>query len=111
MERKIPSVLWIALLSGGLMVIDKLIAAIAMGKPVILIDASLTALFLAGLYWGHKWAYVLVILFTILGIGAATLRNGPAMGMFTLLFDCLVLVPVVMSTYFFFPKKEPLGDG
>ncbi|MEJ2704939.1 MAG: hypothetical protein P8Z79_21080 [Sedimentisphaerales bacterium] len=103
-HRKVPSVLWIALVSLGLMVFMKL-AYISKTGPVVLVDAALSAALLAGLYLGHKWAYILTIAFVSLG-AIVGFTKGFGQGITILLADCLVLVPVLLCTDYFFPKTD-----
>lgn len=105
MEKKIPGPLWIALISLGLMVLGKVLVALTSG-PVILVDAVLSGLLLAGLVFGHKWAYVLTFIFTAIGT-VAGLSQGAEAGIAILVLDCLVLVPVLISTRYFFPESPP----
>ena len=44
------------------------IAFVFNAGPVILIDAALSAILLAGLVLGHKWAYVLTLVFTVFAL-------------------------------------------
>lgn len=104
----IPPVLWIALVSLALMVFGKVLFMFKVG-PVILIDAALSAVLLVGLYLGHTWAYVLTIGGVILGTILAC-SKGIDHGLITLIIDCLVLVPVLLSRDYFFSKSEPSGD-
>lgn len=102
MTRQIPGPLWIAVISLGLMVLGKVIAALAV-NPLFLIDAVLSGILLLGLIKGRPWAYVLtffaVVIGTILGL-TQSVQNG----LIVLMLDCLVLVPVLMTTDYFFPK-------
>ena len=103
-RKQIPGVLWIGLVSLGIMVLLKLVAVVSVG-PRILIDAGLSAALLVGLCLGHKWAYILTIVLVVLGTVFA-LSKGAAYGLLVLILDCLVLVPVVLSTDYFFFKKD-----
>jgi len=99
-EREIPGVLWIALVSLGLMVVGKLFFVSHFGG-LILVDAVLSGGLLIGLYLGHRWAYILTIVFVALGtIGAFS--KGFQQGLTVLVLDCLVLVPVLMCREYFF---------
>ncbi|HUT30595.1 MAG TPA: hypothetical protein VMX13_12445 [Sedimentisphaerales bacterium] len=108
-NRGIPGVLWIGLVSLGIMVLFKLAAVFSVG-PRILVDAGISAALLVGLYLGHKWAYILTIVFVVLGTVFA-LSKGAGYGLLVLVLDCLVLVPVVLSTeYFFFKNGANSGN-
>jgi hypothetical protein len=100
--RDIPPVLWVGLVSLGIMVVLKIVFIAAVG-PLLLIDAALSAILLLGLYLGHKWAYVLTIVFCLAGV-LMTMVNTPNLAVGVLLLNALVLVPVLMSTRYFFPS-------
>jgi hypothetical protein len=106
-RENIPPVLWIGLISLALMVIGKVLFAFSLG-PRLLLDAVLSGALLVGLYLGHRWAYVLTIVFTALGT-IVTLTKGVEHGLAVLLGDCLVLVPVILSTDYFFPRRARSG--
>jgi len=102
-KRNIPPVLWIALASLGVMIVAKIVLVGKVG-PIILVDAALSAALLAGLYLGHKWAYILTMVFVVIGAVLAFLL-GVQHGITILVLDCLVLVPVLICTSYFFPKS------
>ncbi len=106
-RENIPPVLWIGLVSLTLMVVGKVLFAFSLG-PGLLLDAVLSAALLVGLYLGHKWAYVLTIVLAALGT-IVTLTKGVEHGLAVLLGDCLVLVPVILSVDYFFPKRARSG--
>jgi hypothetical protein len=106
-EKEIPGPLWIALISLAVMVVLKVLFVFHVG-PAILIDAALSGALLVGLYFGHKWAYVLTIVFVAIGT-VSGLSKGIGSGLTILVLDCLVLVPVVMCTEYFFPKISDIN--
>ncbi|MBU0755244.1 MAG: hypothetical protein KJ645_08900 [Planctomycetes bacterium] len=103
MNKDIPALLWIAIVSLGLMIIGKIVAAFFM-NPLVLIDAALSGLLLFGIIKGHRWAYIL----TFVGVTTGTIfafNNGAMSAARTFSADCLVLVPVILCTSYFFPKE------
>ena len=109
-ERKvIPGVLWIALISLGLMVFGKVAFALV-GHPIILIDAALSGALLVGLYLGHKWAYVLTIIFVAIGT-ARGFSKSISFGLAVIVLGCLVLVPILLCTGYYFRTEEPGRSG
>lgn len=106
-EKEIPGPLWIALISLSVMVVLKVLFAFKVG-PAILIDAAWSGALLVGLYLGHKWAYVLTIVFVAIGT-ISSLSKGIGNGLTILLLDCLVLVPVLICTEYFFPKISDIN--
>lgn len=107
--REVPAPLWIALVSLGLMVLLKVAFVFQVG-PVILIDAILSTVLLVGLYLGQKWAYVLTIVFVVFGTVLGFSKSA-GQGLIILIVDCLVLIPVLVCTEFFFPKSENSYGG
>lgn len=104
MKKSIPGPLWIATVSLALMVLGKVLSAFKVG-PAVLIDAVLSGVLLVGIVLGQKWAYVLTIVFTVLGtIGG--FGKGIQAGIGVLILDCLVLLPVLLCTAHFFPKPQ-----
>ena len=99
-KRQMPGVMWVALVVLAIMVVGKLVAIAALG-PVVLIDAVLSAALLLGLSRGHRWAYVVTIVVVAVKViaGLVTLNSGFALVVFGI--DCLVLVPVLLSTDWF----------
>lgn len=73
--------------------------------PLILIDATLSAILLVGLVFGHRWAYVLTLVFTVVGT-VSGLSKGIQSGITVLVLDCLVLIPVLVCTSFVFPGTQ-----
>lgn len=109
MKKTIPGPLWVAIISLGLMVVGKICFAFKLG-PLILVDAAISGLLLLGIILGHKWAYFLAILFTVLGT-ITGLRKGITSGMIILMADCLVVIPVLVCTNYFFAGKAPPSEG
>jgi len=104
MGKPIPGVLWIAIVSLALMIVFKVVFAFVT-KPVILVDATLSAILLVGLVRGHKWAYVLTLAGVVIGT-VTGLNKGIETGVGILVVDCLVLIPVLICTDFFFPRAR-----
>jgi hypothetical protein len=104
-QRQIPGPLWIALVCLGLMVFGKCLAMFKVG-PLILIDAALSGGLLWGLANGKKWAYILTLIAVAFGTIQTTARAGVAAGFTVLIVDCLVLVPVLICTNWFFPEMD-----
>ena len=104
MKRRIPGPLWIAIVSLGLMVIGKIIAAFVV-TPLVLIDAGLSALLLLGIILGHRWAYIVTIVFVAYGT-IVSFFNSIQAGLIVLVLDCLVLVPVLVCTRYYFPPSK-----
>jgi len=109
MEKRVPDVLWIAIVSLVLMICAKVVFLYRVG-PVILIDAALSVVLLFGIVRGQRWAYVLTIVFVALGT-LTTLSKGVSQAAAVLLLDCLVLVPVLLCREYFFPTMSGQQDN
>jgi hypothetical protein len=102
-ERSIPGVLWIALVSLAVMTLFHLVLGLA--RPRLLLAALLDGALLWGLFRGFRWAYVLTVLFCGLGAAVSIARNLQG-GLAVLLLNALVLVPVLLSTDYYFRKPR-----
>ncbi|MBI5384177.1 MAG: protein kinase [Verrucomicrobia bacterium] len=101
---RIPGVLWIAIISLGLMIVGKLIATFKVG-PTGLVGAVLSGALLGGLIVRAKWAYVLTMASCAHGVFAMA-KIHPGTAVVTLLVDALVFVPVLICTRHFFPPEH-----
>jgi hypothetical protein len=106
-EKEIPGPLWIALISLSAMVVLKVLYVFKFG-PLVLMDAALSVALLVGLYLGHKWAYVLTIVFVAAGTVSGFSKD-VANGLAILVLDCLVLIPVLICTEYYFPKVRGIN--
>jgi hypothetical protein len=104
MKKDIPQPLWISVIFLGAMVLGKL-AAVGEAGPLVLIDAALSAVLLVGLVRGYEWAYVLTLV-AALGGTVWGVARGIQFGWSILAVDCLVLIPVLICTDYYFPRRE-----
>lgn len=102
MERKIPSTLWIGVAALGAMMLIQLLVGVQRGEDSLFVAAILDAVFLAGLLLGRKWAYIGMLVFAV-GGPLVLLGRNPERAVTALLLNSLVVVPVILSTRFFFP--------
>ena len=102
MERKIPSTLWIGVAALGAMMLIQLLVGVQRGEDSLFVAAILDAMFLAGLLLGRKWAYLGMLVCAVGGPLVLFGRN-PEQAITALFLNSLVVVPVVLSTRFFFP--------
>ncbi len=109
MERQIPSTLWIGVAALGAMTLIQLQVGVQKGSDTLLIAAILDAVLLAGLLLGRKWAYLVVLATAIPGSIVMFGRN-PGQAVVNLLLNSLVVVPVILSTRFFFPRPPDHPD-
>lgn len=109
MERQIPSALWVGIAALGVMTLITLLTGVRTGSDVLLAATILDTVLLAGLVLGHKWAYVGILVFAI-GGPLAVLGRNPEQTILGLLLNSLVVVPVILSTRFFFPGP-PASPG
>lgn len=71
----------------------------------LFISVPIEALLFVGLVLGKKWAYILIVVFSVLGV-AACLANSLDEGLVVLVGNTVVVVPMVICTRFFFPKAK-----
>ena len=105
MEKKRPGALWISIGTLGAITLIQLFIGVQKGSGVLLVAVVLNVALGAGLLLGHKWAYVAAL---VLGIGSLIVALGKnaeqAIGV--LIGNGLVIVPMVMSTRFFFSGQS-----
>jgi len=90
----------------GIATVGKVVAATQLG-PGLLLDAALCALLLVGLYLGHRWAYVVTVVVVPAKLIVAVVLGSAGGGLLTFIFDCLVLIPVLASTRYFWGRTCP----
>jgi hypothetical protein len=111
--RKMPSVLWVLIVAMGAISVVELVVGLRQASSQLLVSAVLNVVLIYGAARGHKWAYVLVLVFGLLGIIVAAGHSaGLAVGV--LIGNGLVLVPLLISTRYFFPAagraRPPVQD-
>ena len=81
-------------------------SGLARGSVTALVTALCNLGVLLGLLFGHKWAYVLLILLSVAGV-AVSFGKSASQGLLVLFGDAVVLVPMLLSTRYFFPREQP----
>ncbi len=110
MKKQIPASLWIAIVALVIIALIHLGLSFKTSSLVLLVSVVVEAILVAGLIYGQKWAYILVLVFSVLGV-AASLSKGAEQGLGVLLGNAIVVVPMVINTRFFFPKPQrPQGE-
>ncbi|MEN6426821.1 MAG: hypothetical protein ABFE13_15785 [Phycisphaerales bacterium] len=102
MKREIPPVLWISIVVLGVVSVLQLFIALRRGPASLLVGVALNLVLLAGLLHGCRWAYVLTLVLSAVGV-AIGLGKGDNVAMGVLVGNALVVIPVVFATRFFFP--------
>ena len=101
-KKSIPAILWVAIISMGIFACLHLI--VSFSKPVQLIAFVVNLILLFGLYFGKKWAYVATIIVSLLApLALISLDEGSSLVI--LIINSLVLIPVLLTTRYFFPKN------
>jgi hypothetical protein len=100
-----PGVLWISIVALGIMAFTHLVLARKTGSAALFVSVVLEAILVFGLFHGCKWAYVLVLVFSILGV-VISLAKGPGQGFGVLVLNAIVVVPMLISTRYFFAIGE-----
>ena len=109
--RKVPGALWVALATVAVITLLQVYAGIARGAPIAFIGGAIYAAILLGLYLGHKLAYVLTFLYAALVVLLGFALRGTAAGLYILEIHCLVLVPVLACTRYYFPPPGGESSG
>lgn len=102
-KRTPPAAIWFAC---GALAIISLVQLFEPRGRYATIAVMLRTVVLFGLFRGHKWAYVLMVIGTAAGIAAVFITN-PSHGIAALLCNAVVLVPVLLSKSYFFPEQKP----
>lgn len=102
-KRTPPAPLWFAIVALGVISVLTLFG-LARNPGVVVAAVLGNFLLMLGLALGHRWAYVLVIVFSVLGVVFAFAKGGHR-GLPVLLGNGIVLFPVLLSTRFFFPAE------
>ncbi len=106
---KKPTSLWVAIVVLGIMAMIHLGLAIRT-NGALFISVVLEAILIAGLVYAQKWAYILVLVFSALGV-AVSLSKGIGQGLGVLVGNAIVVVPLLLSTRFFFPDSQAGSTG
>jgi len=76
-----------------------------------LIAVAINVLMLIGLYHGYRWAFVVTLVFAVLGV-LVTLARSPVLGLGTLVLNGLVVVPMLLARdYFWGPRLAADDEG
>ncbi len=100
MNKDIPKVLWIAIVSLGLMVIFKLL--LASHNNAILVDAIISACLLYGLYEGRKWAYYGMLLYVAITFMGYLLAGNATLALQILAANGMVVIPMIICKDYYF---------
>jgi len=101
-EKSIPTVLWVAIIS--MVFFACLHLVVSFSKPIQLIAFFANFALLIGLYLGKKWAYVVTIIASLIA-PVALISQDTGLSFVLLVINSLVLIPVLLATRYFFPKS------
>ncbi|MBN1348557.1 hypothetical protein JXJ21_04045 [candidate division KSB1 bacterium] len=101
-SKKIPAVLWIAII--GMCVFACLHLIVSFSKPVQIIAFIVNSILLIGIYMGKKWAYVVTIIAALFA-PLVLLSQDSELSLVILTLNLIVLIPLLLSTRYFFPKS------
>jgi len=99
-KKSIPVALWIAIIGMGIFAVVHLISSFS--QPMQLIAFLTNLILLIGLYNGKKWAYIFTIIASIF-IPLIVLLIDTGTAFFILILNSVVLIPLILSTKYFFP--------
>jgi hypothetical protein len=109
-ERKIPGVLWISIATYSVITLIQLFIGLQKSSGVLLLSVVVGVALITGLILGHKWAYILTLLFATSGL-VVSLGQGPENFIGVLIGNGLVVVPMLLATSYFFPGKQGRPDA
>lgn len=104
-RRDIHGPLWIGIVALGIITVLTLISGLSRGSAAILVATGCNLALMIGLFLGHRWAYVLLLVFAAAGVAVAFSKSA-AQGLTVLIGNASVVVPVLLSTDFFFPRLQ-----
>lgn len=102
-KKSIPTVLWVALISLGVMVVCQLLVSLRSGLAGF-VGAVLSGLLLWGLYRGHRWAYVVTVAIVPIKLIVFFVTGKAGFGFLLFLIDCFVWIPVLLSTHYYWGR-------
>jgi len=106
-RKAVPLALWVAIVALGMIAVIHLMLGVRAGSTALLTAFLLEAILTVGLASGQKWAYILVLVFSVLAVLATLVRARDfQQGLMVLVGDAIVLLPMIMCTGFFFPKRQ-----
>ena len=107
MKRRRPWIMWIALISLGVMVVAQFGMSVDEG-PALLLSAVLSFFLLLGLWHGQRWAYVVTVVVVLITfvVGVA---DGDDDVVPVLMCNSLVAIPVLLSTRYFWVRSDGSG--
>ncbi len=112
MEKKIPGALWISIAVLGAAILMSFVIGVQTGSNTLLVGVFLNVALLVGLLLGHKWAYIATLIFGIGGpIVIVAMGKNAEHTVGILVGNSLIVVPVIISTRFFFPGQPKNLDG
>ncbi|MBN1257138.1 MAG: hypothetical protein JXA52_05475 [Planctomycetes bacterium] len=104
MERSMPKLLWVTLIALFCIALIQTRVFIELKAPVkLLLNILINAAFIIGLAKGQKWAYVLTCFFVLLSIILAFANSVAALAG-SLFLTCIVVIPMLFCTDYFFPR-------
>jgi hypothetical protein len=110
MNAESPPALRVAILALYIISAIQFLIGVAAGQFPLIVGVVLNIVIALGLRAGHRWAYVVTLIFAFGNpvLLASVGRPGPAL--IVLLLNGIVAVPVLMSTRYFWPRAESDGQ-
>lgn len=100
MKRPVPYAVLVSIVLLGIVSAVQLVLAAKWQSGTLLAAVLLNVAIMFGLRAGHRWAYVALLVTSVLGVGGQLVRSAAA-GFLTLLFNGVICGPVLLSTDFF----------
>ena len=112
MKKRIPNPLWVSIVALGLITLLHVVMAFKTGSVALFVSVAIEVALIVGLVLGHKWAYIVILVFAGLGV-AVSIAQDIRQGLAVLVANAVVVLPMVLCTKFFFPKRDdgPESEG
>ena len=110
MKKTFPKPLWIALAMTGIMGGARLFPGVSRGSPALLCAAFMNLVLVPGLALGQPWAYSTALAPYLIAKAGAVGEESAIFGPEAFLVNALVVVPLLLSTRYFFSFKKK-GDS
>jgi hypothetical protein len=106
MKRAVPIGVWVTVVLLGLVSLIQLGVALSQSNLALLVAVAANVVIMLGLYAGHRWAYVVLLVFSAAGV-VFGFTQGAGQGIGVLFFNGMICLPTVLSRDFFFGKGAP----
>lgn len=102
-QHSVPSILWIAIVAMGIFSIIHLMVSFSNSNH--LFAFMVNVVLVLGLFYLKKWAYILTIISSLIA-PVLLLFQTTGFALIILLLNSIVIIPLLLSTKYFFPNSN-----